>query len=60
MIDRVHSRAIGLQFVFVSKFSLALGNLFQLRERQIMNEEERQESESAVGKNAALAEILSS
>lgn len=33
VIDRVHSRAIGLQFVSVSKFSLALGNLFQLRER---------------------------
>lgn len=34
VIDRVHSRAIGLQFVSVSKFSLALGNLFQLRERE--------------------------
>lgn len=33
VIDRVHSRAIRLQFVSVSKFSLALGNLFQLRER---------------------------
>jgi len=31
VIDRVHSRAIGLQFVSVSKFSLALSNLFQLR-----------------------------
>jgi len=34
MIDRVHSRAIGLQFVSVSKFRLTLGNLFQLREKR--------------------------
>jgi len=34
MIDRIHSRAIGLQFVSVSKFRLTLGNLFQLREKR--------------------------
>lgn len=33
VIDRVHSRAIGLQFVSVGKFSIALGNLFQLEKR---------------------------
>lgn len=38
MIDRVHSRAIGLQFVSVDKFSLALGNLFQLEKRELFRD----------------------
>lgn len=35
-IDRVHSRAIGLQFVCIGKLSLALGDLFQLRKRSAL------------------------
>lgn len=38
MIDRVHSRAVRLQFVSVGKFSLALGNLFQLEERALFRD----------------------
>lgn len=38
VIDRVHSRAIGLQFVSVGKFSLALGNLFQLEKKALFRD----------------------